>query len=70
VKEILELAAMKRERDELFARITDLSWEKMSPREQMVWASAFAVNTWNSGRADVAAKKADETVVALRKVLK
>lgn len=56
-----------RERDELFARLADLSWEKMSPREQAVWAAAFAILfTWDDDTPK-AKDTADEAVLELRK---
>ncbi len=63
-----ELAAMKRERDELFTRIADLSWEKMSPREQAVWAAAFAYAELREGIR--ARESADSVVKKLKEKLK
>jgi hypothetical protein len=59
---------LERERDELFARLADLSWEALSEREKMVWAVAFAAREVWSGELSVGV--ADEAVKALREKLK
>lgn len=62
-----QLTEVTRERDEIFTRIADLSWEKMSPREQAVWAAAFAILfTWDDDTPK-AKDTADEAVLELRK---
>ena len=65
-----QLSEVTAERDELFKRLADFSWEGLSEREKMVWAAAFgAWRAYSGQEPEHALQTANEAVTALRRAL-